>query len=120
MDLDETLVHSQFKPVQNPDYVIPIELEGRIQDIYVLKRPFCDEFLHRVCQLFEVVLYTASLGKYASPLIELMDPSKKTKFRLFRNSCTFYRGVYVKDLTKLGRNLNRIIIIDNSPNSYLF
>jgi hypothetical protein len=29
LDLDETLVHSSFKPVPNPDYVIPVEIDGK-------------------------------------------------------------------------------------------
>lgn len=28
LDLDETLVHSQFKPVDNADIVLPVEIEG--------------------------------------------------------------------------------------------
>jgi len=30
LDLDETLVHSSFKPVPNPDYVIPVEIDGKV------------------------------------------------------------------------------------------
>jgi RNA polymerase II subunit A small phosphatase-like protein len=45
LDLDETLVHSQFNAVKNPDYVIPVEMEGRTSNIYVLKRPGVDYFL---------------------------------------------------------------------------
>lgn len=54
LDLDETLVHSSFKPVPSPDYIIPVEIEGRIVDVYVLKRPFVDHFLRAVGQRFEV------------------------------------------------------------------
>jgi carboxy-terminal domain RNA polymerase II polypeptide A small phosphatase len=45
LDLDETLVHSQFKQVKKPDYVIPVDIEGRICNIFVLKRPGTDHFL---------------------------------------------------------------------------
>jgi len=41
LDLDETLVHSSFKPIPDPDYIIPVEIEGRVVDVYVLKRPWC-------------------------------------------------------------------------------
>ena len=36
LDLDETLVHSSFKPTADPDFIIPVEIDGRIVDVYVL------------------------------------------------------------------------------------
>lgn len=30
LDLDETLVHSSFKPIPNPDYIIPVEIDGKV------------------------------------------------------------------------------------------
>jgi len=74
LDLDETLVHSSFKPILDPDFIIPVEIEGRIVDVYVLKRPLMDEFLAAVGESFEVVVFTASLSKYADPLLDLLDP----------------------------------------------
>jgi TFIIF-interacting CTD phosphatase-like protein len=63
LDLDETLVHSQFKQVKKPDYVIPVDIEGRICNIFVLKRPGTDHFLRTLAQHYELVIYTASLSK---------------------------------------------------------
>nr|KAF6449955.1 CTD small phosphatase 1 [Molossus molossus] len=34
--------------------------------------------------------------------------------------CVFHRGNYVKDLSRLGRDLRRVLILDNSPASYVF
>ncbi|KAA8593169.1 hypothetical protein FQN60_009285 [Etheostoma spectabile] len=101
IDLDETLVHSSFK-------------------VYVLKRPHVDEFLKRMGELFECVLFTASLSKYADPVSDLLDKWGAFRSRLFRESCVFHKGNYVKDLSRLGRDLNKVIIIDNSPASYVF
>jgi carboxy-terminal domain RNA polymerase II polypeptide A small phosphatase len=120
LDLDETLVHSSFKPVPSPDYIIPVDIEGRIVDVYVIKRPFVDHFLRAVGQRFEVVVFTASLGKYADPLLDLLDRSNVVRWRLFREACYPYEGSYVKDLQCLGRDLAHTIIVDNSPHSYVF
>ena len=65
LDLDETLVHSSFRPIPNPDFVIPVEIEGKVVDVYVLKRPHMDHFMAEVGSRFEVVVFTASLSKYA-------------------------------------------------------
>ncbi|XP_031952943.1 CTD small phosphatase-like protein isoform X8 [Corvus cornix cornix] len=63
IDLDETLVHSSFKPISNADFIVPVEIDGTIHQVYVLKRPHVDEFLQRMGELFECVLFTASLAK---------------------------------------------------------
>ena len=74
LDLDETLVHSSFKPTTDPDFIIPVEIDGRIVDVYVLKRPLMDDFLDAIAGRFEIVVFTASLSKYADPLLDLLDP----------------------------------------------
>ena len=86
-----------------------------------LKRPWVDYFMERAGERWEVVVFTASLAKYADPLLDLLD--KKTgviRHRLFRESCYPFQGNYVKDLTSLGREMTRCVIVDNSPHSYAF
>uniref|UniRef100_A0A8C6LFS0 Mitochondrial import inner membrane translocase subunit TIM50 n=1 Tax=Nothobranchius furzeri TaxID=105023 RepID=A0A8C6LFS0_NOTFU len=58
--------------------------------------------------------------KYADPVADLLDQWGVFRARLFRESCVFHRGNYVKDLSRLGRELNNVIIVDNSPASYIF
>ncbi|XP_057680045.1 CTD (carboxy-terminal domain, RNA polymerase II, polypeptide A) small phosphatase-like a isoform X3 [Corythoichthys intestinalis] len=120
IDLDETLVHSSFKPISNADFIVPVEIDGTVHQVYVLKRPHVDEFLQRMGELFECVLFTASLAKYADPVADLLDRWGVFRARLFRESCVFHRGNYVKDLSRLGRELAKVIIVDNSPASYIF
>jgi len=120
LDLDETLVHSSFKPVSNADFIIPIEIEDHVHQVYVLKRPHVDHFMKTVGEMFEVAIFTASLNKYGDPVIDLLDKHKVVHHRLFREHCTQHRGNYVKDMARIGRPLKDIIIIDNSPASYLF
>jgi len=119
LDLDETLVHSSFKAIPNADFVVPVEIESVIHNVYVLKRPGVDEFLIKMATMFEIVVFTASLAKYANPLLDLLDTKRVVNHRLFRESCVNFQNNLVKDLGKLGRDLKHTIIIDNSPTSYL-
>jgi len=120
LDLDETLVHSSFRPVPGPDFIISIELDGVTHRVYVQKRPGVDHFLEQVGSKFEVVVFTASLDKYANPVLDILDPKGHIKVRLFREACVQHYGNYVKDLSLLGRRLEDTLIIDNSPFSYMF
>ncbi|KLJ12722.1 hypothetical protein EMPG_12277 [Blastomyces silverae] len=120
LDLDETLVHSSFKILEKADFTIPVEIEGQYHNIYVIKRPGVDQFMKRVGELYEVVVFTASVSKYGDPLLDQLDIHKVIHHRLFRDSCYNHQGNYVKDLSQVGRDLRDTIIIDNSPTSYIF
>jgi carboxy-terminal domain RNA polymerase II polypeptide A small phosphatase len=52
--------------------------------------------------------------------MDILDDKQSCSSRLFREHCTYYQGMYVKDLSELGRDLKDVLIIDNSPTAYLF
>ena len=120
LDLDETLVHSSFVPFENNDIVLNVEFEGMIYNIYVLIRPGAIDFIKKVAKLYEVIIFTASISKYALPLIDILDSDKNIQYKLTREHCTFLNGIYIKELKKLNRDLNDLIILDNSPLAYSF
>uniref|UniRef100_G1TNW7 Mitochondrial import inner membrane translocase subunit TIM50 n=1 Tax=Oryctolagus cuniculus TaxID=9986 RepID=G1TNW7_RABIT len=105
IDLDETLVHSSFKiprPINNADFGVPVETEGTTHQVCVLERPYMDVFPRRMGELFECVLVTASLAKGTDL------------------SCVSHQGCYVRDLSRLGRGLRRMLTLDAWPASYSF
>lgn len=118
LDLDETLVHSSFKPVPHSDFILSIEMDGIVHKVFVAKRPGVDEFLEEMAKHYELIIFTASLDKYANPLLDLLDPKKLITGRLFREHCTRQGQIYIKDLGRLGRPLSQTLIIDNSPHSF--
>ena len=120
LDLDETLVHSSFVPFEKNDIILNVDFESVMYNIYVLVRPGAEEFIKNVSKYFEVIIFTASISKYALPLLDILDHDKKIKYRLTREHCTFLNGIYIKELKKLNRNLNDLIIVDNSPLAYAF
>ena len=124
IDLDETLVHSYFEkePPYKPDISFDIEITGIAIHISTLIRPGTYQFLEKLSNKYEIIIFTASLSQYAIPLLNEIDKNKYCKYTLFREHCYTFDNKgnpgYVKDLSKLNRDLNNTIIIDNNPDCY--
>ena len=106
LDLDETLIH--FKPHPNSDS------SGILQF-----RPFLSEFLTILREFYELVVFTAATQDYADPIIDAIE-QKGTKFdhRLYRIHTNVIKNDFVKDLSNLGRDMSKIIIVDNMEQNY--
>ena len=121
--------------------VVEVVLDGRSVIYHVYKRPWVDFFLRKVsvtcsCARFlelsalslldpqvskwyTVIVFTASMQEYADPVIDWLDPNRVlVHSRLFRESCTYVNGSYVKDLTIVDADLGKVCLVDNSPISY--
>ena len=72
-----------------------------------------------MAEYYEVVIFTASLSKYADPLMDQMDTNGFCTQRLFREHCTYMQGVFTKDMSKIGRGAKDAIILDDSPSAYM-
>ena len=104
LDLDETLI--SFRRDEN----------GR----GILKpRPYLQQFLSEMSKKYELIIFTAGTKAYADPILDLID-QKKIFFdkRLYRNHAVVKDDIYIKDLSKLGRDLSKVIILDNMPQNY--
>lgn len=49
--------------IQQADYVVPVEIEYNWHNVYVIKRPGVDNFLKKMGEIYEIVVFTASLSK---------------------------------------------------------
>ena len=127
LDLDETLVHSSFKPINynnvfhKPDIFLSIDFRGNTHSVYVLKRPYVHEFLKEMSKIYNIIIFTASVQEYANPLLDKLDTENVIKKRLFREDCCKgITGKFIKDLKILNMNLKDLILVDNNPISYSY
>ena len=136
LDLDETLIHSMSKGGRiGTGHMVEVRLTtsyagaggqmavGPQHPIlyFVHKRPHCDEFLRRVYKWYNLVIFTASVQEYADPVIDWLESERKFfSKRYYRQHCTFRHGAFIKDLSSVEPDLSRVMILDNSPLSYMF
>lgn len=128
LDMDETLIHSIFRTgcnnfrqdeerqeVSAGKHDFSVDL-GDDEMAFVHKRPGVEKFLKDLNEHFETVIFTAALPVYAKPVVETIDRSSYVRHSLFRDATVTYKGqTFVKDLSILGRDLSRVVLIDNNP-----
>jgi len=103
LDLDETLLH--FEELN--------ETEGQLSI-----RPGADQFLKEMFQLYELVIFTAGTEEYADWALMFLDNVSLIKHRLYRQHALPFNGYYVKDLSRLGRDLSKTLIVDNIAENF--
>jgi import inner membrane translocase subunit TIM50 len=79
------------------------------------KRPGVDKFLLDMAQYYEIVLYSPSIDGIADPVVTSLDKNGCIMHRLYRDATYYHNGVHVKDLRRLNRNVNRMVVIDDDP-----
>lgn len=84
------------------------------------KRPGIDHFLESLNGTFEIVIFTAEPGMTVFPIVEALDPNNYISYKLVRDATHFVDGTHVKDLSKLNRDLNRVIVVDWNQESVKF
>ena len=81
-----------------------------------------EEFLTTLSQWYEIVIFTAGIADYADWALSLLGDfiPRTITHRLYRNHALPCRNeFYIKDLSLLGRNLDRTIIVDNISENFL-
>ena len=122
LDMDETLIASKFGGKEPKNFQSNFDFKFSGGEIRVRLRPYIHDVLEKLCQLYEVVVWTAGVQEYADPILDHIDPDK-TLFvkRMYRTECCKVDQFFVKDLDVLmDREKKDMIIVDNSILSFAF
>jgi len=77
-----------------------------------------DYFLQETSKHYEIVVFTAAMQEYADWVLDNIDKNKNIKYRLYRHHASPDGLSFVKDLSKIGRDLSKMIIIDNLAENF--
>ena len=106
LDLGETLVHFKVNPDNDGEGILKV-------------RPWVTEFLNEVVKYYELIIFTGATDDYANLLIDALDENKAYfAHRLYRQHMIIIDNEFVKDLTRIGRPLDKIVIVDNMPQNF--
>ena len=83
-------------------------------------RPFLYNFLNLVKEYYEIITFTAATQRYADPILDAIEIKKGKYFnyRLYRNHCSIINNSFIKDISLIGRDLNKMIIVDNMQQNF--
>lgn len=82
-----------------------------------------------MAEIYEVVIFTAAMQdvskfyfnnicQYADWVLNQIDKPKRIKYRLYRQHALPHGPVFVKDLSRIGRDLSKTIIVDNVAENF--
>jgi mitochondrial import inner membrane translocase subunit TIM50 len=68
-----------------------------------------------MAHLYELVVFSSLSQSEAEPIMEKLDPYQFISYRLYRFATKYEDGVYKKDLTKLNRDLSKVLVFGHDP-----
>ena len=127
LDLDETLIHAtRIKLSREPDFMV--------FDYFVYKRPHLDTFLTACAEIYQLAIWSSASDDYVAEVVKMIvPPTISLEFTWGRSKCTpryptqedYFRDAYdnqhyyytkqLKKIKKRGFDLDRTLIVDDTP-----
>ena len=121
LDLDETLIHYPDEQLLQLEekFAQSLSNEELSRSLNFKVRPFVYEFLRKIKPHFEIIIFTAASQMYADLVIDRFDRDRMVDHRFYRQHTSLHKGKLVKDIHKIGRDLSKIVILDNLPENFM-
>ncbi|XP_071342134.1 CTD small phosphatase-like protein 3 isoform X2 [Trachinotus anak] len=119
VDLEETLMFSSLNVIEDAEFTFHTAFQDHQYKVHMVLRPHVREFLQSMAKIYELFVYTCAKKDYAEKILDILDPQRKLfRHRLYQDDCACVLGHYIKDLSLLGRDLTKTVVLDNAPHTY--
>ena len=76
-------------------------------------------FLSTIKPFFELILFSIDSKDFSEPIINMIENDKKYfDYKFYKDHCVLYKNNLIKDVTLIGRDLSKIIIVDNNETCF--
>ena len=76
-------------------------------------------FLSTIKPFFELILFSIDSQDFSEPIINMIENDKKYfDYKFYKDHCVLYKNNLIKDVTLIGRDLSKIIIVDNNETCF--
>ena len=104
LDINDTLLNIQY---------------GENDNIQANLRPGLFSFLGAIKPLYELVSFTTETKEYSEMILKEIEKNRKYfDYNLYKDHATLYGDKLIKDISKLGRDIRKIIIVDDDPSNF--
>ena len=112
LDLDETLIYLQ------KDYYL-FNNNYNIKTKNLTLRPGLIDFLKKMKQKYELILFSFTVPEYVTPIIKIIEEDEKFfEHILYVEHAKYFKDEYIKSITNIGRDIKDCIIVDDIAKMY--
>ena len=106
LDIDQTLVNVTINPQDNSRGLCKF-------------RPGLLHFLKSLKPFYEIITFTTNTKEYSEVIINEIESGKKIfDYNLYREHSALVGKEFVKDISRIGRNIKNIIIVDDQSKNF--
>lgn len=122
LDLDGTLIHASRQKktkikrgVQYDRLNMNVLGQGR-QTVHLYTRPHLEDFLSKMGEIFNLVVFSASEECYCDVILDHIDKWRVIKQRFYKHSVEIEQKTIKKDLQKIFKHsLENVIMVEDAP-----
>ena len=95
------------------DTIINVKTDNEGKIILCRPRPGLISFLNGIKPFYEIISFTKLSKEYSQTILKEIEGKKKLfDYNLYRDHCTLVGTTFIKDISRIGRDMKKIVMVD--------